>query len=224
MREMFTTIAPRYDFITRAFSYGMDRRWKRTGVSRARLSPSARVLDLACGTGDFTRLVQAHSPEAYIVAADLTETMLQRSTLPNSVCADAASLPFKTNSFDAVFIGYGLRNFPRLPSALEEVRRVLKPEGVLISLDFFLPVRKWMRSFYLAYLYAQGAVWGLVLHGRARVYTYIPDSLRSFLRAEEFSSLLQNMQFAEVTSRTYLLGGIALHWAKKRDGATPDIQ
>jgi demethylmenaquinone methyltransferase/2-methoxy-6-polyprenyl-1,4-benzoquinol methylase len=132
------------------------------------------------------------------------------------VCADAAALPFADDYFDAVFVGYGLRNFPRLTATLEEVQRVLKPGGVLISLDFFLPSRAWLRSFYLGYLYAQGAFWGLILHGRARVYTYIPDSLRSFVSAAEFSSLLETMQFVGVSANTFILGGISLHWAKKR--------
>ncbi|HLN03804.1 MAG TPA: ubiquinone/menaquinone biosynthesis methyltransferase [Bryobacteraceae bacterium] len=215
MRDMFTTIAPKYDFITRAFSFGMDRGWKRLAVTRAGLPSNARVLDLACGTGDFGKLALAHCSGAQIVASDLTEPMLRLAQIPDSACADAASLPFQSACFDAVFIGYGLRNFPRLEVTLQEVHRVLKPGGVLVSLDFFLPRNGWLRRLYLGYLYAQGAAWGILLHGRARVYTYIPDSLRNFLTAETFSSLLEKMQFTRVTARKFLLGGIAVHWARK---------
>ncbi|SRR5579872_1869879 len=217
MRDMFTTIAPRYDFITRAFSFGMDRGWKRLAVRRAGLSSDARVLDLACGTGDFAKLAQAQCSRGQIVAADLTEPMLQRAGIRDCACSDAARLPFRPACFDAVFVGYGLRNFPELGAALEEVHRVLKPGGVLVSLDFFLPRNAWLRRIYLGYLYAQGAAWGLLLHGRARIYTYIPDSLRNFLAAEAFSALLEGMQFRNVTARQFLLGGIAVHWAKKRE-------
>ena len=216
MRDMFATIAPKYDFITRIFSYGMDRRWKRLAVSGVPLLASARVLDLACGTGDFARLVAARCPQARVVAADLTEPMLRLAKVRDCVCANAAALPFLDACFDVVFVGYGLRNFPRLTVALEEVRRVLKPGGRLVSLDFFLPRAPWLRQIYLLYLYVQGAFWGVLLHGRPRVYTYIPDSLRSFVSAQEFSSLLGSMEFSEVTSRTFILGGIALHRAKKR--------
>jgi demethylmenaquinone methyltransferase/2-methoxy-6-polyprenyl-1,4-benzoquinol methylase len=219
MRDMFSTIAPKYDFITRVFSYGMDLRWKRLAVRYARLPARASVLDLACGTGDFAKLVTRQCPDAHVVAADLTERMLRLSNLRQTVCADAASLPFATGCFDAVFVGYGLRNFPRLSATIEEIQRVLRPGGVLVSLDFFLPSRPWLRRSYLAYLYAQGAIWGVLLHRRARVYTYIPDSLRSFLSVKEFSALLEKMQFDGVTARPFLLGGIAVHWASKRAGA-----
>jgi demethylmenaquinone methyltransferase/2-methoxy-6-polyprenyl-1,4-benzoquinol methylase len=224
MRDMFSTIAPKYDLITRVFSYGMDQRWKRLAVRRALLPARATVLDLACGTGDFAKLVTRQFPQAHVVAADLTERMLRLSDLRQTVCADAASLPFATGSFDAVFVGYGLRNFPRLEATIEEIHRVLRPGGVLVSLDFFLPSRSWLRRFYLAYLYAQGAFWGVILHGRARVYTYIPDSLQSFLSAKEFSALLGTMQFDGVTARPFILGGIAVHWAMKPAGADRDIK
>ncbi len=215
---MFHTIAPRYDFITRAFSYGMDGRWKRNGVERAGLPKNPRVLDLASGTGDFCELVRRHRPGAVTVAVDLTERMLQlarRRGIPETVCADAGRLPFPDHAFDCVFIGYGLRNFSSLPAALREIERVTRPGGLLVSLDFFLPANPWLRRLYLGYLYAQGGFWGLLLHGRPRVYTYIPDSLRSFVSIEEFSSMLRHNGYGDVRTRSFILGGIGLHWAEK---------
>ena len=215
---MFHTVAPRYDFITRAFSYGMDRSWKRMGVEHARLAPNPVVLDLASGTGDFSLLATRQYPGAQTVAVDLTERMLQLARargLHSAVCADAGVLPFPDESFDCVFVGYGLRNFPDLKQALQEIRRVTRPGGMLVSLDFFLPANPLLRRLYLAYLYAQGTFWGLLLHGRPRVYTYIPDSLRTFLSIEDFSSLLRRTGYRQLDVRRHILGGIGLHWAAK---------
>lgn len=219
MRAMFSTVAPRYDFITRAFSYGMDKRWKRAGVRKAHLPQNPVVLDLASGTGDFSLLVKQQYPGSRPVAVDLTERMLQLARqrgLSHAVCGDAGSLPFPDHSFDCVFVGYGLRNFPNLSVAVREIERVTKPGGVLVSLDFFLPANALLRQLYLGYLYAQGAFWGFVLHRQPRVYTYIPDSLRSFVSIDDFSRLLQKTGYAQVDTRRYILGGIGLHWASKQ--------
>jgi len=215
---MFSTVAPRYDFITRTFSYGMDRHWKRTGLDRAKLPERPVVLDLAAGTGDFSLMVRQRYPGSRAVAVDITERMLQLARergVRHTVCADAGLLPFPDHSFDCVFVGYGLRNFPNLKVAVNEIERVTRPGGSLVSLDFFLPSNPFLRPLYLGYLYAQGAFWGLVLHGRPRVYTYIPDSLRTFVSIDDFSSLLHHTGYQHVDTRRYILGGIGLHWAVK---------
>lgn len=219
MRDMFGRIAPRYDFVTRTFSYGMDRRWKRFGVEKAVLPRNAVVLDLASGTGDFSDLVTQRLPGASTIGVDLTEGMLHiaRSRgLKNGVCGDATRLPFAEESFDCVFIGYGLRNFPNLETALREIERVTRPGGLLVTLDFFLPPNRALRRLYLGYLYLQGAFWGTLLHGHPRTYTYIPDSLRSFVSIDEFSSALQRRGYVLIDSRAFIFGGVGLHWAVKR--------
>jgi demethylmenaquinone methyltransferase / 2-methoxy-6-polyprenyl-1,4-benzoquinol methylase len=223
MRAMFCEIAPRYDFITRMFSFGMDVRWKRFGVARAGLADDALVLDLASGTGDFSEMILQQLPRARAVAVDLTEAMLRRARargLKEITCADATALPFADASFDCVFVGYGLRNFPCLQSALREIERVTRAGGTMVALDFFLPRNTVLRRAYLGYLYAQGAFWGLLLHGRARTYTYIPDSLRSFVSLEELSAMAEQVGYERVDARSFIFGGIGLYWAVKRQAAS----
>jgi demethylmenaquinone methyltransferase/2-methoxy-6-polyprenyl-1,4-benzoquinol methylase len=196
----------------------MDGRWKRTALELAQLPERAVVLDLAAGTGDFSLMVRQRHPKSRAIAVDLTERMLQLAQqrgVEHTVCANAGILPFADGSFDCVFVGYGLRNFPKLEFAIQEIERVTRPGGLLVSLDFFLPSNPVMRSLYLGYLYAQGAFWGTVLHRQPRVYTYIPDSLRSFLSIDDFSSLLRRNGYRRVDARKFILGGIGLHWAAK---------
>jgi len=218
MRRMFGAIAPRYNFVTSVFSYGMDRGWKQTAVSKAALRGGALVLDLACGTGDFSRLVLQSLPASTVVAADITRPMLETARgrcSCKAICADAMALPFPDDLFDCVFVGYGLRNFPNLCAAIQEIHRVTRPGGMLVSLDFFLPANRLWRALYLGYLHAQGAFWGFLLHGRPRLYTYIPDSLRGFITIEDLSSFLKRTGYARVDAHSYILGGIGLHWAVK---------
>jgi demethylmenaquinone methyltransferase/2-methoxy-6-polyprenyl-1,4-benzoquinol methylase len=218
MRAMFSTVAPRYDFVTRAFSYGMDAGWKRKLVAGAELPAEPLVLDLACGTGDFSALVARRRPGARAVAADLTERMLTLARsrgVERAVCADAGRLPFPDGVFDCVCVGYGLRNFPDLDRALAEIARVTRPGGVFLSLDFFLPGNGLLRRLYLGYLYAQGAFWGFLLHGAPRVYTYVPASLKTFLSIGAFSARLRQAGYGRVEARSRILGGIGLHWAAR---------
>lgn len=219
MREMFHKIAPRYDFISRVFSYGMDRRWKNVGVAKASLPDNAVVLDLASGTGDFSQIILSRHPQARSIAVDLTDGMLKiarQHGVKEVACADAAYLPFADKFFDAVLVGYGLRNFPNLERAIREIERVTRPGGMMVSLDFFLPENAILRALYLGYLYVNGAFWGTLLHSRPRTYTYIPDSIRSFLSINQLSSLLRQTGYAQVDSQPYIFGGIGLHWAIKR--------
>ena len=220
MRAMFGAIAPRYDFITRVFSYGMDQRWKRLAARRASLTSGSVVLDLACGTGATSPNGLGGFPgQAKVVAVDLTLPMLslarQRSRA-EVVCGNAMVLPFADGAFDCVFVGYGLRNFPDLTRALAEIDRVTRPGGSLVTLDFFLPAHKLWRGLYLGYLYALGAFWGTLLHGRAEACTPTSlNSVRSFVHMQDFSLLLRRMGYAQVDTRPYWGGGIGLHWAVK---------
>ena len=218
MRAMFHSIAPRYDFITACsptawIAGGNATAWTAPGFPSV---PASWTLPRVPATSRSWSICLY--PDARPVAVDLTERMLTLARgrgLTDTVCGDAGVLPFADASFDCVFIGYGLRSFPDLSQALREIVRVTRPGGLFVSLDFFLPELPVWRQLYLGYLYAQGAFWGVVLHGRARTYTYIPDSLRNFLSIKAFSSSLEMVGYRPLKVNRYILGGIGLHLAAK---------
>lgn len=219
VRRLFTTIADRYDVITVVLSYGMDRRWKRRVAEIVSPNPGARALDLACGTGDIAR--ELASRGARVIGLDVTHRMLQlarqKTTSIGFVCADMTSLPFGDARFDVVSTGYGLRNVPDLPLALREMHRVLRPGGLVISLDFNRPENAVVRAIYLAYLTIAGSALGWALHGDPETYRYIPASIRRYPGAESVTAMMRAEGF-EHARWTAVLGGLmAIHVARKMD-------
>lgn len=217
VRQLFATIADRYDLITAVLSYGQDARWKRTLIERARLERGERVLDLACGTGDIAFAAAAEG--ARVVGLDVTHRMLQlaarKSNTAGLVAADMTSLPFGSRTFDVVTTGYGLRNVPDLNLAIDEIARVLRPGGRLLSLDFNRPQPALIRGAYLAYLTAVGATLGWILHRDPDTYRYIPASIRRYPGASGVAALLTARGFTSVSVVPLLFGLMTLHLAER---------
>lgn len=218
VRRLFSTIADRYDFITAFLSYGQDRRWKRRLVAMAHAQPGVRVLDLACGTGDITYALQDAGARA--VGLDITERMVELARAKRSanrrpafLVGDMMQLPFADASFHVVTTGYGIRNVPVIAPALAEIRRVLRPGGVLLSLDFNRPSGTALRAIYLTYLTLVGSTLGLVLHGDGDTYRYIPESIRRFPGAERVCVIARAQGFASCDWTPVLGGLMAIHRA-----------
>jgi ubiquinone/menaquinone biosynthesis methyltransferase len=216
VRQLFATIADRYDFITVFLSYGQDRRWKRRLIRLADLQASDRVLDLACGTGDI--LFEAAPHVTRSVGLDLTHRMVvlarKRRPLP-FVTGDMLDLPFPDGSFTVVTTGYGLRNVPDLDRTLGEIRRVLAPGGQLLSLDFNRPSLAPVRIVYHAYLTMVGSVLGLALHGDPDTYRYIPESIRNYPGARAVARMMEQHGFEQVRVLPVLGGLMAIHVARR---------
>lgn len=218
VRRLFSTIADRYDLITVVLSYGLDRRWKRRLVELARVAGRDRALDLACGTGDIAFELAARG--ARVTGLDLTPRMIElargraegRATF---LVGDMAALPFRSDSFDVITTGYGIRNVPDIESALTEIRRVLRPGGRVASLDFNRPMNPIVRLAYLTYLTLVGSVLGFVLHRDPDTYRYIPESIRTYPGADGVRRIMERSGFARPRWIPVLGGLMAIHLAEK---------
>ena len=218
VRRLFATIADRYDLITVVLSYGLDRRWKDRLIALAALTRDDRVLDVACGTGDI--LLRARHRARLVVGLDVTVKMLVHAATkavppPHLVAGDMQELPFPSSSFTVVTAGYGLRNVPRIEQAIEEIARVLAPDGRLLSLDFNRPRHPVVRAVYLTYLTLVGSVLGLVLHRDPDTYRYIPESIRNYPGAAGVARLLGERGFTDVRVVPLLGGLMTIHLARR---------
>jgi ubiquinone/menaquinone biosynthesis methyltransferase len=211
--RLFATIAPRYDFITRALSLGRDHAWKCALVAALPAVDAPRCLDLACGTGDIARLLARRYPAGTVTGIDLTESMLAiartRDNPHNLLFAqgDMGRLDAPDASMDIVTGGYALRNAPRLSDALAEVRRVLRPGGTAAFLDFSKPPAGTAQRLELALLRAWGGLWGLIVHGDPGVYAYIAHSLARFPDRAAFHAAAE-VQGLDLLRTRRFFGGI----------------
>ena len=222
-KRLFATIAPRYDLITRVLSYGQDARWKRRLAKMAAVKPGERALDLACGTGDIA--IALAGCGARTTGLDITHRMLQLGRLRAAgasssqavtfLCGDMTDLPFTPAAFDLVTTGYGLRNVPDLDQALDEIARVLKPRGRLLSLDFNRPENSVVRGAYLAYLTIVGATLGWLLHRDPDTYRYIPASIRRYPGARGVADKMRARGFSNVRIVPLLFGLMTMHVAER---------
>jgi demethylmenaquinone methyltransferase/2-methoxy-6-polyprenyl-1,4-benzoquinol methylase len=224
---MFDVIAPRYDAFTRLFSFGMDRSWKAQAIAAVRQAmPSARLaLDLASGTGDVAGALARAWPAATVYALDASPRMIDaaRARLAgrdadvagrvHAEVGDMMALPQGDATMDVVTASYGVRNVPDPVGAVREMARVLRPGGVLVTLDFYRPAQGWWRALLLWYLQRAGNLVGWWWHRDPVVYGYIARSIDHFMSAEAFRALLEREGFSVRQETRYLLGGVALHVA-----------
>lgn len=208
VRAMFDRISPVYDAMNRTMTLGLDQRWRRT-TARAVVHSGDRVLDACCGTGDLA--LAAHAEGGRVTGLDFSAPMLERarrkSTEIEWVQGDLLALPFEDASFDAVTVGFGVRNVEDLRGALSELRRVLRIGGRLAILEIVRPKGP-VALFYRAWFDRLVPLAGKVLPGGA-AYRYLPASVRRFPGPTELSVEVREAGFEPVVHRR-LGGGIVV--------------
>jgi demethylmenaquinone methyltransferase/2-methoxy-6-polyprenyl-1,4-benzoquinol methylase len=225
VREMFTSIAPRYDVLNHVLSFNIDRLWwRRTARTFAHIlsRPGAQVLDLCCGTGDMAFALQRQAGKSLprILGADFSHAMLQRARSksanagPQWVEADALHLPFPDGKFDLVTSAFGFRNLANYDAGLTEIARVLRPGGECGILDFSEP-EGIMGSLYRVYFKRVLPAIGTLVSGVKGPYSYLPASVERFPEPGEMLQRMERTGLREATWKPYTFGIAGLYRGKK---------
>ncbi len=216
IRSMFDDIAPRYDFLNRLLSFGIDRRWRRFAVGLLAIPAGGGVLDIATGTGDVAlEIARQTLPDVSIVGADVSREMVEigrqkvaasphagRITFEIAPCE---ALPFADNRFDGITIAFGIRNVVDRSLGLAEMHRVLKPGGRAVILEFSTPTSSLFRTLYHFYfLMVLPRIGGLF--SRQSAYQYLPDSVMEFPSREEFKKLMATAGFGNLRHHDLTFG------------------
>jgi demethylmenaquinone methyltransferase/2-methoxy-6-polyprenyl-1,4-benzoquinol methylase len=228
VRAIFDSVAARYDLMNDLMSAGVHRWWKDEMLAQLKPRPGQRLLDVAGGTGDIAlralpHLAQGRTAEGGVVVCDVSEAMLaigRARALDQGiltgiewVCADAERLPVADRSVDFYTIGFGLRNVTRIDAALAEVRRVLKPGGRFLCLEFTPEIAPLLQPLYDLYSFRIVPFLGQVVTGDRDAYTYLVESIRRFPRQSELAEMIARAGLDQVKFRNLTGGVAALHSA-----------
>jgi len=224
VRSMFNNISRRYDFLNHFLSIGIDRYWRERAIEISRLRNGEMFLDVACGTGDLS-IAAAKVKPAKIIAVDFAEKMLSGFDVKKHnlnldgkvemVQANAETLPFPDDTFDAASSAFGVRNFGDLKSGLAEMHRVLKKNGRIVVLEFSKPKVIPIKQIYLFYFEKILPALGRLISRNPQAYSYLPDSVLSFPDGEAFENVLLDANFHGVESMPLTFGIAAVYFGIK---------
>ena len=219
VREMFGSIAARYDIANHLLSCGIDFSWRERAARIVTGWHPHSVADLATGTGDLALALQKKLPDAEIAGVDFLPEMLElakQKGLRQPVLADAMNLPFDDGSFDCVTIAFGLRNLENCTAALGEMSRVIKSNGHLLVLEFSLPTIPILRALYRFYLHRCLPLLGSSLTGEKNAYDYLGDSIEEFPSGDAMCHLMVENGFTSPTFEPLTRGIVTIYTATKR--------
>jgi len=225
VEEMFNAIAPAYDFMNRAMTFGIDKLWRRIAVGMVRRHNPARILDVATGTADLAIRLCRAMPQVEVTGIDLSEQMLrvgrekvERAALAKRISlakADCLALPFPDNSFDAVTVAYGVRNFERLAQGYAEMARVLRPGGMLCVIELSTPHGKITRPLYNIYTRRLIPALGKLVSADSRAYTYLPESIAAMPQGDAMLALMTGAGLENPALRALTFGVCTIYTACK---------
>jgi demethylmenaquinone methyltransferase / 2-methoxy-6-polyprenyl-1,4-benzoquinol methylase len=218
VREMFGSIATRYDFANHVLSCGIDFYWRARAAEVVRAWQPHTIADLATGTGDLALAIQRNLPRAELTGVDFLPEMLEiarRKGVRRVVSADAMRLPFDDASFDCVTIGFGLRNLESYSAALTEMWRILNPRGHLLVLEFSLPTTPILRAVYRFYLHRCLPVLGSFLTQKKSAYDYLGDSIEEFPSGDAMCKLMRGAGYISPSFEPLTGGIVTLYTATK---------
>ena len=226
VNDLFAAIARRYDLLNDLQSFGLHRLWKYRVAELAAVQPGQRALDLCCGTGDLAFALARRG--AAVIGLDFSAAMLDiaesRNKIPDPrtgarnptfIRDDAQETPFPDGTFDAVTVGYGLRNLASWEKGLEEMRRVVKPGGRLVVLDFGKPANELWRKIYFGHLRRTVPFIGKMFCGNADAYAYILESLEHYPAQDGVAEKMRELKLANVRVINLLGGAMAINYGEK---------
>ena len=225
VEQLFDNIAPTYDALNHTLSFGFDRAWRRKAIRALAAYNPASVLDVATGTGDFALAIARDLKLSKVTAVDISEGMMNvgrekaaREGLHDVVCfqkEDCCHLSFADESFDAVSVTFGVRNFGNLDACLCEMHRVLNKDGHLVLLELSYPHNRLWRFLFNIYSKVVMPVVGRIISGDDSAYTYLPETMAAFPQGEVMREILLKNGFSQVSFRRLTMGICTLYIAEK---------
>lgn len=229
VREMFDNIAPTYDFMNRAMTMGIDKHWRRRLIKeltkRLDAQKPCKILDVATGTGDLAILIAKKIPHAQVTGIDLSEKMVDIGREKVTVeklydritlgIGDCLALPFADNSFDAITVAFGVRNFERLNDGYAEMLRVLKPEGTMAVLELTIPTNILALPLYKVYTGQIIPRAGKMVSHDNAAYSYLPQSIEAMPQGPEMDNIIRDIGFANVSHIPLTFGSCTIYLGSK---------
>lgn len=224
VEQMFDNIAPKYDFLNRLMSLGIDIQWRKKVIQRLQAARKGQFLDVATGTADLAIMLASLQPKK-VIGIDISQQMLNKGDekiieanvqdIVSLQKADSENLPFEDNTFDAATVSFGARNFENLDKGLGEMYRVLSPGGILIILEFskvkVFPLKQ-LFAFYFRYI---TPTIGKIFSKNNTAYSYLPESVAAFPEGEEMCSILHKIGFKNSTCTPLSFGIASIYQATK---------